>query len=304
MTSPDTSTQDVADILGAWKREVDGALEGVVDRLAAGTGLAPFADAIRYSLLGPGKRIRPALVRAAAATCDVDAAHALPVACAFELIHAYSLVHDDLPCMDDDDMRRGRPTSHKVYGDAIATLVGDALQAEAFAQVADAVHLSDGVRVRVLSLLANRAGWTGMVGGQYLDIVATHTARDFDALREVHSRKTGALIAGAVQAGAILGEVAEAVVEDFARFGRSLGWLFQLVDDILDVTGDDTRTGRPAGSDERHSKVTALAVFGGVEEARRAADEELERCLAFAADLPHGGGLLPVIASYVRTRDH
>lgn len=293
----------VTDLLQSWSGQVDAALEQVITDLGETDPLAPFAAALRYSLLGPGKRIRPALVLATAEAFGVEADHAMPVALAFELIHAYSLVHDDLPCMDDDDMRRGRPTSHKVYGDAVATLVGDGLQAEAFALVSSAQHLPAQVRTDIVTLLATNAGWRGMVGGQYLDIVTGRDASDAAALRDVHSRKTGALISAAVQAGAMIGNADPDARAACAAFGVSLGWLFQIVDDILDVVGVDEQMGRPAGSDERHDKVTALAVFGGVEAARRAADNELAHCLERATHIPNSGGALPAIASFVRTRD-
>ncbi len=299
-----TPAGSVSDMLRAWGGQVDAALELVISDLGDADPLAPFAQALRYSLLGAGKRIRPALVLATAEAFDVAAAQAMPVALAFELIHAYSLVHDDLPCMDDDDMRRGRPTSHKVYGEGVATLVGDGLQAEAFALISSASHIPAQIRTDIVTLLATNAGWRGMVGGQYLDIVTGRDASDAAALRDVHSRKTGALISAAVQAGALIGGADAAAREACAAFGVSLGWLFQIVDDILDVVGDGEHMGRPAGSDERHDKVTALAVFGGVDAARRAADQELAYCLELAARIPNGGGALPAIASFVRTRDH
>jgi farnesyl diphosphate synthase/geranylgeranyl diphosphate synthase type II len=227
------------------------------------------------------------------------------VAAAFELVHAYSLVHDDLPAMDDDDLRRGVPTSHKVYGDAVAVLVGDALQARAFELVATADGVPAEARIAIVEVLAHAAGWRGMVGGQYLDIDAARVdGDDLAALRDVHDRKTGALIAGAIEAGAIGAGANAETRAAFQRFGQELGWLFQLVDDLLDATGDAETLGKTPGKDARSGKVTAIDVFGGVEELRVAADEQLDLCLSLASQLPDGGGRLPRLAAFVHGRDH
>ncbi|MCW2956510.1 MAG: ispA [Thermoleophilia bacterium] len=267
--------------------------------------VAPLGRAIEYSLLAPGKRIRPVLALAASEACGADARAVAQVAAAFELVHAYSLVHDDLPAMDDDDLRRGVPTSHKVYGDGVAVLVGDALQARAFELVATDDAVSAQARIDIVALLARAAGWRGMVGGQFLDIDAERTdGADVAALRDVHDRKTGAMIAGAVEAGAIAAGAAPDVRDAFAHFGRELGWLFQLVDDLLDATGSSEQLGKTPGKDARDGKVTAIDAFGGVDGLRTAVDEQLARCLAAASTLPAGGGRLPSIARYVHGRDH
>ena len=201
--------------------------------------VAPLAQAIEYSLHAGGKRIRPILFLAAADACGAELERVAKIATAFELVHAYSLVHDDLPAMDDDDVRRGTPTNHKVYGEGVAILVGDALQTRAFELIADEERVEPAVRLDIVRLLAHAAGWQGMVGGQFLDIdEERHDVGDVAGLRDVHDRKTGALIAAAVEAGAA---AAGASVTDrlaFNAFGRALGWLFQLVDDLLDATGD------------------------------------------------------------------
>ncbi len=290
--------------LDAWRALINVELAGIWSAPMASPALAGLAEAIEYSLLGAGKRIRPILVLATADAWGVASQEAVSVAAAFEMIHAYSLVHDDLPCMDDDDMRRGQPTSHRVYGEGVATLVGDALQAEAFARIAAAHRLSADARIEIIRCLAEAVGWLGMVGGQFLDVSARHATDDLEALRDIHARKTGALIAAAVEAGGVLAGASPS--ERFAcrEFGTSLGWLFQLVDDILDVTGDGSLMGRPSGSDQRSDKVTALDVFGGVDAARQAADTELERCLVLADSLPAGGGALNGIARFIHSRDH
>ena len=267
--------------------------------------VAPLGAAIDYSLLAPGKRIRPVLALAAAEACGATGGSLARVAAAFELVHAYSLVHDDLPAMDDDDLRRGVPTSHKVYGDAVAVLVGDALQARAFELVATAEAVPAEARIAIVEVLAHAAGWRGMVGGQYLDIDAARVdGDDLAALRDVHDRKTGALIAGAIEVGAI-GAGADADTRAaFRRFGQELGWLFQLVDDLLDATGDAETLGKTPGKDAKSGKVTAIDVFGGIDGLRLAADEQLDLCLSLAAQLPEGGGRLPRIAEFVHGRNH
>lgn len=271
-----------------------------------GSDLGTLAGAIRYALLGPGKRIRPLIAMAAAEASGGDPAAAVDVGLAVEFIHAYSLVHDDLPCMDDDEFRRGRKTTHRVYGEATAVLVGDALQAAAFARLVRASEhrLSDAAIVDAVAILATAAGWRGMVGGQFLDVRADDGERSPEELRDLHERKTGALLAAAVQLGALSAGVPGTGLGDWGRFGRELGWLFQLVDDLLDVVGDEGRTGRPTGSDARSDRYTALSAFGGVLGLERACDMQLEVCLQLAGALPNEGGRLGDIATFVRQRDH
>jgi geranylgeranyl pyrophosphate synthase len=301
-----TSTSvDIPDMtrLGELRDLVEPIIESAFDD--AGSSVEALGDAIRYSLLAGGKRIRPMLCLAAADACGGDLAAIAPIAAAFELVHAYSLVHDDLPAMDDDDLRRGVPTNHVVYGDATAILVGDALQARAFELVASADAIEACARIAIVELLARAAGWQGMVGGQYLDIDETRVDHaDRAALRDVHDRKTGALIAGAIEAGAIAAGADRAVASHAASFGSELGWLFQLVDDLLDATGSAESLGKTPGKDEAAGKVTAMTAFGGIDGLRVAVDEQLDRCLELAATLPGGGGDLPDVARFVRARDH
>jgi geranylgeranyl pyrophosphate synthase len=241
----------------------------------------------------------------AAESCGADPARAIDFGLATEFIHAYSLVHDDLPSMDDDDLRRGRPTSHRQYGEATAILVGDALQAAAFGRLARATEhgVSDAAVVEAVAVLSGAAGWGGMVGGQYMDIAHRTDAEDRGALRELHNRKTGALIAAAVQLGAIVGGVHGTALESWHEMGIELGWLFQLVDDLLDVVGDEANTGRPTGSDQRKQRLTAAVVFGGEHGLSQECDAQLVRCLEVASGLPGGGGRLPAIATFIRHRD-
>jgi geranylgeranyl pyrophosphate synthase len=270
--------------------------------------LTALAGAVDYSLLAPGKRIRPILLCAAAQAAgrDIDAGVA-QVAAAFELVHAYSLVHDDLPAMDDDALRRGRATSHIVYGEAVAVLVGDALQARAFGLVAQAEGVSAEARLAVVERIAHAAGWRGMVGGQYLDMVGVGERAERapeQALRSVHDRKTGALIAAAVASGGVVAGCSDEVVVAFEQFGRELGWLFQLVDDLLDATGSAEQLGKTPGKDARSGKVTALDVYGGEQGLRSVVDAQLATCEQLASVLPDGGGRLGAIAQFVHGRDH
>jgi geranylgeranyl pyrophosphate synthase len=292
---------DLAAQLAAWREAVDAEL-GSIWR-AAPPHLAGLVEAIEYSLLGGGKRVRPVLVLAAAEACGVDTARAVPIAASFELVHAYSLVHDDLPCMDDDDLRRGRATNHKVFGEGVAVLVGDALQTEAFARIAAADGVDAATRAELVGVLARAAGWHGMAGGQYVDLQGGPHQTEA-SLRQLHDLKTGALIAGAVEAGAVLGGVDAATRALFATFGRELGWLFQVVDDLLDEVGSAGVTGKTAGTDARHGKVTATGVFDGPDGVAQAADAQVARCIELCASLPAAGGALPAIARYIRDRDH
>jgi geranylgeranyl diphosphate synthase type II len=220
--------------------------------------------AMRYSVLAPGKRLRPILVLAGAEAVGGRAEAVLDTACAFELIHAYSLIHDDLPAMDDDDYRRGRLTNHKVFGEAVAILAGDALLTLAFRLVADnAARLGDGgVVARAVVEVAEAAGTQGMVGGQVVDIESEGKAISPDQLDDIHLHKTAALIRAALRAGALLGGGSLEQVEAIGRAGRALGLAFQIVDDILDVEGSLEELGKTAGSDVRKGKVTYPSLHG------------------------------------------
>jgi len=242
---------------------------------------AVVADAMRYSLVAGGKRLRPLLVLAAAeavaqATGSSEVAArdaAMPAACALEMIHTYSLIHDDLPSMDDDDLRRGRPTSHKVYGEGMAILAGDGLQAEAFSLLArepQGYHPTLMTRkLRVIALVAGAAGPAGMVGGQAIDLSAVSpapgtsaVALDRDGLQAMHRRKTGALICASVVAGAVMAGADERLIASVEQYGQEIGLAFQIVDDILDVEGAAATLGKTAGKDEAAGKPTYPSFFG------------------------------------------
>jgi geranylgeranyl diphosphate synthase type II len=223
-------------------------------------------EAIRYSLLAGGKRIRPLLVLASGDMVGAPRAATLPFACGIEMIHTYSLEHDDLPAMDDDDERRGRPTSHRVYGEGLAILVGDALLTEAFAAMTAARGVPPARVVAALACVARAAGEVGMVGGQALDLAAEDAVPPLDELRAIHAAKTGALIRASVQLGAILGGARLGVQRAFSRYGAALGLCFQITDDLLDAAHDD---GGP-GSDRERGKATYPAVLGMAEAERHA----------------------------------
>jgi geranylgeranyl diphosphate synthase type II len=230
-----------------------------------------LAEAIRYSLLAPGKRLRPQLVLLAADACGGKAHDALPAAVAVEMIHAYSLVHDDLPAMDDDDLRRGRPTCHKQFDEATAILVGDALQARAFEMLATEVQPSERA-ARCCAELAKAAGAAALVGGQADDLAAEFRHIGLERLQSIHRRKTGALFRASLQLGAIVADATQQQQQALAAFGESLGHAFQVIDDLLDVDGAEASVGKRLGKDRRRGKVTYPALLG-VEESRRRAEQ-------------------------------
>jgi geranylgeranyl diphosphate synthase, type II len=239
-------------------------------RFSAIADTAGIEEAMRYSLLAGGKRIRPVLALATARSLGRAPESVLPAAGALELIHTYSLIHDDLPAMDDDALRRGRPTSHVVYGENVAILAGDGLFAEAVRLFCERQDGEPNAVLAALAELLGAIGVDGMVGGQYIDVMERDL--DADGLRRLHSLKTGRLIAASVGVVLALGELGEPETIPYRRFAEELGVLFQIVDDILDVTGSDEELGKPHGSDERHGKLTYVSLFG-LEEARTLAAE-------------------------------
>ena len=259
-----------------------------------GTPTQGLADAMRYSLLAGGKRIRPVLALATAHALRRDPAGVLPLAAAIELIHTYSLIHDDLPAMDDDDLRRGRPTLHKAHGEDVAILAGDALYAEAFRHVLMRQDGDPANVVRALTHLATATGVNGMVGGQWLDVAAA----DVD-LRVLHALKTGALIGASIECVLLLDGQG---LGPWRPFTAELGVLFQIVDDILDVTGTDDALGKPQGSDERHGKRTYVSEFG-LAQARTMAERSHQTARdALASAAPSGAPELEQITDFIFTR--
>jgi geranylgeranyl diphosphate synthase type II len=270
-------------------------------RFAREPGAAGLEEAMRYSLLSGGKRIRPVLALATARAIGRDPRDVLPLAAALELIHTFSLIHDDLPAIDDDDLRRGRPTSHKRFGVDVAILAGDALYAEAFGLV---VREQRGGPARVLAAvaeLADATGVNGMVGGEYIDVRRLAEAEGV-GLQRLHRLKTGRLIGAAVECVLLLSHVAESRLARFRAFADELGVLFQIVDDILDVTGTEAELGKTRGSDERHRKLTYVSQHG-LSQARILAAESHDKvraALAHAAG--RGAPELEQIADLVYTR--
>jgi len=245
-----------------WSREHRQRIEGVLERVlpAGDAPAARLVAAMRYSTLGGGKRVRPLLVYAASAISDGDPARADARAAAVELMHAYSLIHDDLPCMDDDALRRGKPTCHVAFDVATALLAGDALQSLAFAVLGQDAATSGDDACR---LLADAAGYAGMAGGQQLDLDATGAALDADSLAQLHSMKTGALIRAAVQLGARCGgALAPAEARALDRYAAAAGLAFQVVDDVLDVEGSNASLGKTAGKDAMQGKATFVTLLG------------------------------------------
>ncbi len=261
-------------------------------------------EAMSYSVLAGGKRLRPVLLMAAYEACGGSADDIVYSAASIEVVHTYSLIHDDLPSMDDDDLRRGRPTSHKVFGEAVAILAGDALLTEAFLMMLDMDGpVSRELMVEAIRELALASGVRGMVGGQVQDIISEGAAPDPVTLNYIHTRKTGALIAASVKIGGILAGAADDRIDALARYGQDLGYAFQIVDDILDVRGDTEVLGKPAGSDAERNKMTYPALYGLDESMKRAAELIRSAVSALGAFGPEADPLRG-IAEYILTRSN
>lgn len=261
---------------------------------------AALVEAMAYSLLAGGKRVRPILVLAAFEACRGGAereALALDFAVALECIHTYSLIHDDLPAMDDDDLRRGRPTCHVLYGEATAILAGDALLTEAFSRLGTG---EEAERARLVALLARAAGAAGMVGGQVLDL-GMQGRPSLEEVAEVHRRKTGALLRVATEGGAVAAGAGEKEVDALRRYGEALGLAFQIADDILDVVGDTEEMGKRQGGDEARGKPTYPALVG-LERARELAHEAKRAAIAAIEGMGEGAAPLRALARYVVER--
>lgn len=260
-------------------------------------------SAIRWSVFAGGKRFRPALVLAAGGTFRAATDQLLRTACAFEMIHTYSLIHDDLPSMDDDDLRRGRPTCHIKFGEATAILAGDALQALAFQTIAADETLSTEIRVRVIAELSRAAGTpSGMVAGQARDLDAEAQTVDAVALEQIHLQKTGALICGAARCGAIIGGANDDELEAVTGYGRNLGLLFQITDDLLDVTASASAMGKTPGKDARASKATYPAVHG-IDATRRQIDIVRRSACSAATSINRPAEILTSIVDLIADRE-
>jgi geranylgeranyl diphosphate synthase type II len=258
-------------------------------------------EAMRYSLFAGGKRLRPILCLAASEAVGGDLKAAMPAGCALEMIHTYSLIHDDLPAMDDDDLRRGKPTNHKVFGEAIAILAGDGLLTEAFVLLSDYNSLLPERAVQVIGVIAEAASYRGMVGGQVVDILSQNKRAELETVQQMHSRKTAALIAAATESGALSGKGSEAQVAALARYGRAIGLAFQIADDILDIEGDTELLGKTTGADVARGKVTYPAAVG-LERSRQAANEMVNDALAALEGFDDRANPLRSLANYIITR--
>ncbi len=254
---------------------------------------------MRYSLLAGGKRIRPVLALATAEAVGLEPDRVMPTAAALELIHTYSLIHDDLPAMDDDELRRGQPTCHVRFGEDVAILAGDGLFAEAMRLVLDRQEGDPPHVLAALHEVVDAVGVSGMVGGQYMDVAQSEGSRS--DIRHLHELKTGRLIGASVGAVLRLGDVLEPATITYRRFAAEVGVLFQIVDDILDVTGDEEALGKPQGSDERHGKRTYVSVFG-LDRARELAAESHRKARAALAETGGRTARLEQITDYILTR--
>ena len=281
---------------------VEAALNKYLPR--ASTLPASLHDAMRYSVFAGGKRIRPVLMAAACEAVGGDPAETLPAAAAIEMIHSYSLIHDDLPAMDDDDLRRGKPTNHKIYGEAIAILAGDGLLTEAFILLSNPkvlTSVSATERLEIIHQLSRAAGSLGMVGGQVVDMESEGEKIDLPTLEYIHTHKTGALILSAIEIGCIIGGGDAKQRLALHRYGEAAGLAFQVADDILDIVADQSLLGKDVGSDEERGKATYPALLG-LEGARQRARDL--RDMAFTALEPFGTEARPLreIATYIIDR--
>lgn len=260
-------------------------------------------QAARYSLLGGGKRLRPLLVLATAEMLGVKDLQALSAACALELIHTYSLIHDDLPCMDNDDFRRGKPSLHKKYSEGHAVLTGDFLLTHAFEIVVTDSWLSSEQKVQLVHTLATQSGGPGMIGGQLMDIQAEGKKIDLETLQTIHHYKTGALITASITCGAIIAEASSRDLEHLQKFGNDIGLAFQIIDDVLDVTASNEKHGKAVASDFTNNKSTYVSLLG-LEKAQQTAEALYLSAIEHLGNLSCDTHLLEQIAAFVIYRKH
>jgi geranylgeranyl diphosphate synthase type II len=283
-------------------------IEEALDHFMPAATIRPdrLHESMRYSVLGGGKRIRPVMMLAACEAVGGAARHALPAACAVEMIHAYSLIHDDLPAMDNDDLRRGRPTNHKVYGEATAILAGDGLLTEAFVLLSRSDVLqtvSEADRLTIINLLATHAGTRGMVGGQMIDMEVEGNPIDLPILEYIHTHKTGALIKAAIDIGGIIGGALPEQRDALQRYAAAVGLAFQIADDILDVTAQTEALGKRSGSDQQRGKATYPALLG-LTQARERARELNEVAINALQIFGQEAQPLRAIACYIIERSY
>lgn len=281
---------------------INDALETYLYPVADGQDIV--LDAMRYSVRNGGKRVRPMLVLEFCRVCGGKVEKALPFACAVEMIHTYSLIHDDLPCMDDDDMRRGKPSCHKQFGEAYALLAGDGLLTLAFETLTRAENIESSDIVRAVKALSSLSGIRGMIGGQVIDLLSEDGEPDDALLRRIDRLKTGALIQASVRLGCIAAGVTdETILRAADVYAESIGLAFQIVDDILDVTSSTEMLGKPVGSDEKNDKVTFVKLLG-LEKCKALADELTQSAVQALNDLPGDTAFLADFANALAARKH
>ena len=301
-----TRTQaDLGTITDYFKQQA-ARVEQCLERLLPASNQAPVTihEAMRYSIFAGGKRLRPALVIATGEAFDAPEQALLPAACALEMIHTYSLIHDDLPAMDNDDLRRGRPTNHKVYGDAMAILAGDALLTQAFITLANVEGVSAEIKVRIIAEVAQAAGTTNaLIGGQVLDIQNEGRQVMAEELDAIHQAKTGALIRCCVRVGAIVGGASEHELELLTEYAEKAGLAFQIADDVLDATATSEELGKTAGKDKAAQKATYVSLYG-IETARQRAAQLCQEAVAAVQKIGRETAQLEAIARFIVERKH
>ena len=292
-----------AGLFEQWAQVALADCEEALDHLVPAAAPAGLGAAMRYAVLAGGKRLRPLLVLAACEAVGGDRNAAIRAACAVELIHAYSLVHDDMPCMDNDVLRRGKPTVHVQFGEAQAMLAGDAMQALAFEVLTPEEGMAPALQARLCALLARAAGFAGMAGGQAIDLASIGQSLDEPTLRDMHRRKTGMLLQASVMMGAACGKASAATLAALNDYGAAIGLAFQVVDDILDVTQESATLGKTAGKDQQDNKPTYVTVLG-LEPARQLArDLRLQALQALSDSRLPDPARLGLLADMVVERD-
>lgn len=297
----DIESDILAEQLSRIQREVDSTFDALL--AAPSDARKRLVEAMRYAAIGGGKRIRPLLVTAAAELLGVNRDSAVRVGCAVEAIHVYSLIHDDLPCMDDDDLRHGKPTVHRAFDEATAVLAGDALHGLAFEILADTETSSDPfTRSELVVTLAHASGMSGMAGGQMMDMVADSQDFDLHTITRLQQLKTGALLAASVEMGAILGHVPPEGRTHLRAYARDIGLAFQIVDDLLDHEGDADKAGKAVRKDANRGKATFVSLMGA-EKAREQADALVEQAIGHLAVYGKDARVLCALARYIVERD-
>lgn len=290
-------------MLKEYCRQRVAVIDKALDELLPATARPPLIfEAMRYSLFAGGKRLRPIMLMAAADAVGGGGAKFINAACGLEMIHTYSLIHDDLPAMDDDDFRRGKPTNHKVYGEGIAILAGDGLLTAAFETMLSQPGVEPAVLVRVVGEVAAAAGAAGMVGGQVVDLQSEGKTIDSETLKFMHQAKTGALFKASIRAGAMLAGASEAQLDRLTEYAEQFGLAFQITDDILDVTGSQDKIGKPVGSDIKNDKVTYVSLYS-LDGAQVMARQAVDAALAALSGFGDEAVVLRELVLYLISRD-